>query len=368
MVNCLDYLVNLVYYCTVKTQKMANSDNKTNVRTIVIRIILVLALGAGAFFGVKKIIYELHHESTDNAQVEARLVPVLPRVAGYIKALYVEDYSTVKKDSLLAEIDDSELALQLEEMEADLNQAKTDIENARASLANARVSVGSAKANLTVAETRKAKASADLQRDQALYTDAAITKKQFDDSKANADILAQQYEVTKNEVTVAESKLAVLEAQLKKAEAQIAVKQARIDQQKLKLSYCKIYATSDGKIGRRNIDAGQFVQAGAPLFTIVNDQDFWIVANFKETQIKHMKIGDEVHVKFDAYPDMDVTGRIESFSDATGAKFSLLPPDNATGNFVKVTQRIPVKVVFADEAKIKDKLRAGMSVEVSVAY
>lgn len=310
----------------------------------------------------------MHHETTDNAQVEARFVPILPRVAGYIKTLHVEDYATVKKDSLLAEIDDSELALQLEEMEADLAQAETDIENARANIANTGASVTSAKSNLDVVLARKEKAQHDFERDQNLFKDGAITQKQFDDSKANLDIANKQYEVTKNDVSVAQSRTAVTTSTLKKAEAQIAVKKARIEQQKLKLSYTKIYSTSDGKIGRRNIDAGQFVQAGTPLFTIINDNEFWVVANFKETQLEHVKMGQEVEVKLDAFKDQPLKGKIVSISDATGAKFSLLPPDNATGNFVKVTQRVPVKIELEDMAKYKSMLRAGMSVEVSIAY
>lgn len=342
-------------------------SNQTT-KTLVTRGVLVVGLVVAAYFGYKKINFEMHHETTDNAQVEARFVPILPRVAGYIKALYVEDYANVKKDSLLAEIDDSELTLQLEEMEADLAQAETDIDNARANLNNTSVSVTSAKANLDVAQTRKDKAQHDFERDQALFKDGAITQKQFDDSKSNLDVATKQLEVSKNEVNVAQSRINVTEAGLKKAQAQIAVKKARIEQQKLKISYTKIYATADGKIGRRNIDAGQFVQAGTPLFTIINDKDFWVVANFKETQLNRIKVGDEVEVKIDAYKDQPLKGKIVSVSEATGAKFSLLPPDNATGNFVKVTQRIPVKIEIQDMDKYRSMLHAGMSVEVSVAY
>lgn len=347
---------------------MAEETTKTSPRTIVIRVILVIALCIGGYFGVKKIIYELHHETTDNAQVEAKLVPILPRVSGYIKALNVEDYSRVQKDSLLAEIDDSELQLQLQEMEADLAQAQTDIENAKASMANAEASLSSSKSNLDVAQTKKDKAQADFQRDQSLFNDGAITKKQFEDSKANLDVVNKQYETTKNDVNVSQTRLGVINAQLKKADAIIQVKKVAIEQQKLKLSYTKIYAPSTGKVGKRNVDVGQYVQAGSPLFTVVNDEDFWVVANYKETQIRHMKLGDPVEVSVDAYPDLVLKGKIISFSDATGAKFSLLPPDNASGNFVKVTQRIPVKIELENVAQYKDKLHAGMSVDAAVAY
>jgi membrane fusion protein (multidrug efflux system) len=368
MVNSLVYLVNLVYYCAVKFKVMAETNTTTTPKTIIIRVVLGLALLTAAYFGYQKVHYELHHETTDNAQVEARLVPILPRVAGYIKQLHVEDYSVVKKDSLLAEIDDSELQLQLEEMEADLAQAETDIDNARATLSNTGASVVSAKSNFDVSQTRLDKAQKDFERDQNLFKDGAITQKQFDDSKANLELATRQLQATKNDVGVAQSRTGITESQLKKAQAQIAVKKARIEQQKLKLSYTKIYATADGKIGRRNIDAGQFVQAGTPLFTIINDEQFWVVANFKETQLDHVKVGQEVEVKLDAYKKQPLKGKIVSISEATGAKFSLLPPDNATGNFVKVTQRIPVKIEIEDAAKYKDLMHAGMSVEVSIAY
>lgn len=341
---------------------------KMTTRTIIIRVIIGIGLLIGAYFGGKKIFYELHHETTDDAQIEAHLIPILPRVSGYIKKLYVEDYAVVKKDSLLAEIDDADLQLQLQEMEADLAQAETDVTNARASIENQQASISASKANLEVAQARLDKAQTDFKRDQGLFNDGAITKKQLDDTRSALDVANKQFTYAKNDVAVAQSKIAVLNSQLSRAQAQIAVRQAEIDQQKLKISYCKIYATSDGKIGKRNVDVGQYVQAGTPLFTIVDDSNYWAVANYKETQLEHLKVGAPVHIKLDAYPDKDIMGKIVSFSDATGAKFSLLPPDNATGNFVKVTQRVPVKITIDDEQKYKDILTAGMNIEASVAY
>ena len=144
------------------------------------------------------------------------------------------------------------------------------------------------------------------------------------------------------------------------------VRKARIDQQRLKISYCKVTATSNGKLGKRNIDEGQMVQAGTPFFTLVNDESFWIVANFKENQLKNIPVGKDVEIKVDGFPDLVINGKISSISDATGARFSLLPPDNATGNFVKVTQRIPIKIEILEPEKYKDLLRAGMSVVVAV--
>ena len=161
---------------------------KTSAKTIIVRVIILLVLCVVGYFGGKKVFYELHHESTDNAQIEATLVPILPRVSGYVKALYPQDYATVQKDSLLVEIDDADLQLQLQEMQADLAQAETDIGNAQASIVNANASLAETKSNLEVAESRKEKAHTDYTRDQSLFHDGAITKKQLDDSKTLLDI------------------------------------------------------------------------------------------------------------------------------------------------------------------------------------
>ena len=347
---------------------MAEEKEKTSPKTIVFRIILIGALVVGGYFGVKKIYYELHHESTDNAEIEARMVPILPRVSGYIKKLHVEDFAAVKKDSLLVEIDDAELQLQLSEMEADLAQAETDITNAHASITNTQASYESSKSNLDVAQSRKDKAQQDYQRDLNLFHDGAITKKQLDDSKSNQDVVEKQYTSAKNDVAVAQTKMAVINAQLKKAESTIQIKKVNIEQQKLKLTYTKIYAPCDGKVGKRNIDEGQFVQAGSPLFTVINNEDFWVVANYKETQVEHIALGRKVEIIMDAYPGIKMKGTVSSFSDATGARFSLLPPDNATGNFVKVTQRLPIRIEIDSAENYKNILRAGMSVYVSAPY
>ncbi len=156
------------------------------------------------------------------------------------------------------------------------------------------------------------------------------------------------------------------QAQISKALALVETRKAALDLAKLRLSYCNIYAPVKGRIGKRNLEVGQYVQPGQPLMIVVNGDKFWVVANFKETQLEKMKVGQEVSIKLDSYPDAEIKGKVSSFSLATGAKFSLLPPDNATGNFVKITQRVPVKIELDDESKYKDILKAGLSVEVDV--
>ena len=341
--------------------EQASKEKKSPVKII---LLIALFLVAG-YFGYKKINFLLTHETTDNAQVETQITPVLPRVAGYVKNIVVKDYDSVKTGQLVVELDDAELQTQLLEMEADYRQAEVDVINAKAALNNAIVTLRVNKGNIDLSRMRKKKSEDDLKRDQNLFTDQAITKKQLDDTRFNVETSAQQLENSKTDLTAAESRIAVLQAGVQKAAAGLDVKEAKIAQTKLKLTYTKIFAPQAGKIGKKNVSEGQYVQAGTPLFSIVNDSTYWVVANFKENQLKKLYPGKEVDIEIDAYPDMKIKGIIESLSEATGAKFSLLPPDNSSGNFVKVTQRVPVKIQIKDINRYRSLLRAGLSVFVS---
>ena len=291
-------------------------------------------------------------------------MPVLPRVSGYVKTIGIRDYDSVKKDQLVVELDDAELQAQLVEAEADLQQAKTEILNAEATLQNAISTLAVSKGNVTLADMRKKKSSDDQLRDQQLLADGAITRKQADDSKFMLESTEQQLAISKNEYTAAQSRIAILKANVQKANDAVKIKEAKIAQLQLKLSYTKIYAPLSGKIGKKNVSEGQFVQAGTPLFSVVNDSTFWIVANFKENQVESLTPGKKVEIRIDAFEDAKITGTIASLSEATGAKFALLPPDNSSGNFVKVTQRIPIKIWIDNIQQYHDMLRAGMSVYI----
>ncbi|MFL9484699.1 HlyD family secretion protein [Chitinophagaceae bacterium LWZ2-11] len=334
---------------------------KSPVRLIIIGLLIIV----GGYFGYKKLHYAITHETTDNAQIETQIQPVLPRVAGYVKTINVKDYDSVKAGELLVELDDAELQAQLEEMQADYDQSEVDIVNAKAALNNALVSLNVNKGNITISDIKSQKSLDDYNRDQKLYQAEAITKKQLDESKFQYETAVKTLENTKNDLGSAQSRIAVLQSAVTKAEAAMGVKKAKIDQEKLKISYTKVYAPASGKIGKKNVSEGQFVQAGTPLFSIVNDSTYWVIANFKENQLEHLTPGKQVDVEVDAYPDLKLTGTIQSVSDATGAKFSLLPPDNASGNFVKVTQRVPVKILINDVDKHRSILRAGLSVFIS---
>jgi len=346
----------------MENQELPVAKKKSPLRFVIIGIVLLVA----AIYAFKKISFALAHETTDNAQVEAQISPVLPRVAGYVKSIVVNDYDSVQTGQLLVELDDEELQTQLAQMEADYKVAETDIMNAKAGLNNAVVSLKGNKGVITLNDVKVQQAEDDYNRNKNLFADQAITKKQLDDSRYALQQASQQVNNSQSDLGTAQSRIAVLQSSIQKAEAQLAVKKAVIDQQKLKISYTKIYAPQAGKIGKRNITSGQFVQAGSPLFSIVNDSTYWIVANFKETQIKKFHPGQEADIELDAYPGLKIKGSIESVSDATGAKFSLLPPDNASGNFVKVTQRVPVKINISNINQYRTILRAGLSAYIVV--
>jgi membrane fusion protein, multidrug efflux system len=329
-------------------------------------IILGLVLLVAIFYGWKKISFAINHESTDNAQVETLLVPVLPRVSGYVKEIAVRDFDSVKTGQLVARLDDAEMQSMLTQMRADYASAEADLANAKASLNNAIVSLKVNRGSIELNNIRVEKAAKDYNRDKNLIAEQAITQRQLDDSKFGVESASKQLDNSRSDLAAAESRIGVLQALVKKSEAALESKKAQIDQQLLKLSYTSIFAPLGGKIGKKNISEGQYVQAGTPLFTIVNDTTYWIVANFKESQIRKLHPGMQVDIELDAYPKLEIRGRVETLSDATGARFALIPPDNASGNFVKVTQRIPVRINISETEKYRDILRAGLSANVSI--
>jgi membrane fusion protein, multidrug efflux system len=342
------------------------TPQKKSFKNYIPRIVLLLIVLGAAYYAYNKYKYNQTYETTENAQIETYTVPVVPRVGGYVNAVNMKDFEQVKKGQLLVDIDDSEQRLALVEMEAMYQQLLTDVENAKANIRNTDMTINAAESNLKTTALRKEKAQKDAERDAKLFSDNAVTKRQTEDSKSNLEVLNAQYDSQKQDWTASKSRIDVLNSNVHKAEAALAVQRAKIDQQKLRLTYSKIYATEDGKIGRKSVEPGQFIQPGQTLATIVQDSLYWIIANFKETQIRRLALGQEVKITLDAYPELELKGKIADFSDATGAKYALLPPDNASGNFVKVTQKIPVKITIEGVEKLRDKLRAGMSLEAEV--
>ncbi len=348
----------------VQTEKEITVKKKGGFKPIY--VILPVILIAGGIYGWGKIQHGINYESTDNAQIQSNATPVLSRIAGYIDSVAVSDYTNVQRGQLVVKLDDREAQLAVSQAQADIAQAQADLATARASLTTIGSSENVASANAAVFQTRLQKAQSDLQRDEALFADGAITKRQLDDSRANVVTARSQLVAGNSQTTQASSQNSTAAAQIQKANALIATKKAALEKAQLQLTYANVYAPASGKIGKTSLQVGQFLQPGQPLFTIVNNEQFWIIANFKETQLKNLKLGQPVEIKMDGYPDRKITGKITSFSEATGASTSLLPPDNASGNYIKVTQRVPVKIDFDNIAQVKDILKAGLSVNADV--
>ena len=306
-------------------------------RYVVFAVLVAFLIAGGVFLG-REIHFYAHHEETDDAQVEAHIDPVLARVPGYVATIRVDDNEKVNAGDLLLTIDPGDLT--------------TKVQTAEAALANAQAAVAVARANAKAAATARGKAESDWTRYAALRAKEEISKQQAEAAKAAAEASAAQADAA--------------ERQIAAAEAQVAQKRADLAQARLQLSYTTIASPATGIVSKKNVEVGQYVQPGQPLMAIVSEGAPWVVANFKETQLKKMRVGQPVEVQVDAYPQKTFHGRIDSISAATGAKFALLPPDNATGNFTKVVQRVPVKIVLTDPPDPQHPLRAGMSVNAIV--
>ena len=308
-------------------------------RRFVLLGVLGLAVLGGAVFGLRTIAFYRHHVETDDAQLEAHIAPVLPKVAGFVTAVRVRDNERVKTGQLLVRIDDRDY--------------RSRVETARGALANNEAAVAVARANAQAARTQSGRTATDLARYARLREKEEVPQQQYDAAKAAAE--------------AAEAQLDAAERAVQAAQAQVGQKRAELEYANLQLSYTNVTAPADGVVSRKNVEVGQYVQTGQPLLAIVSDGDVWVVANYKETQLKKLRVGQPVDVEVDAYPKTVFHGRVESFAAATGAKFALLPPDNATGNFTKVVQRVPVKIVLTDPPRADKPLRAGMSVTAIVS-
>ena len=354
-------------------------QHKTNKKFIFIFTMLVIV---GGTYGIYKYVHSQSHETTDDAQIEKNMNPIIPRVTGYITKVYIKDNDFVKKGDTLFTIDNNDYLVKLADAKAALlaaegnyAAAKADIASASANIAVSDANVQSAGGNIETAKIRLGRAVNDFERYNNLYKNHSITKQQFEQSlaaKQEAEsqlrILQQQQKASSYQKYVIVAKSNVSNKQTEVAAANVQRAQAMVDAAKLNLAYTIVTASVDGEVSKVGIQPGQLVQPGQSLFYIINSGEAWVIANFKETQVNKMVVGQKVTIKVDAYPDTKFEGTITSFSPATGARFSLLPPDNATGNFVKTIQRLPVKISLNannDSEKVK-LLRPGMNADVDV--
>jgi membrane fusion protein (multidrug efflux system) len=356
----------------------AAAKRKKNIRFASLFAFIIIA---GGSYGMIKYIHSQKHEETDDAQIEAKISPVIPRVSGYIKEVRVKDNQHVHQGDTLLILDDQDFLLKIEEARAALAMAQSNVQVANSGIpvTNANIVTADANVNTVAARIEAAKVNVwrtqqDFDRYANLIKDHSITQQQYEQALAARQSAQRQLEVLQAQKSSALKQTAAVSTQksvtsghIAAAKANILKSQAALESAELNLSYTVITAAVDGQISTVNLQPGQYLQAGQALFNIIPRDRKWVVANFKETQLTKMKLGQKVTITVDAYPNRELEGKVTSFSPLTGAKSSLLPADNASGNFVKVVQRLPVKIEFtkADDS-LFDKLRAGMNVFVDV--
>lgn len=362
----------------MEAQNAATPEKKTNKKFMFI-LIAVVVLGGG--FGIIKYIHSLHNVDTDDAQLNANISPVIPRIQGFVAEVKVKDNQMVKKGDTLVVLDNREMVNKVLQAEAALENAKSSMsvsqsnaQAANASASSSMANVQTAEASIEAAKVNLWRATQDFDRYANLIKDHSITQQQYDEASAVKQRAERQLKVLQEQKNAAASQANAVRAQSVATGQQTAVANALIKQReadlaiaKLNLSYTVITAQADGRVSTINLQPGQTVQAGQQLFSIVVDETVWVIANFKETQMTKMKEGNTATIKVDAFPGHEFEGKVESMSPATGSRFALLPPDNASGNFVKVVQRLPVKITLnSNDDKLLKSLKPGMNVIVEV--
>lgn len=374
-------------------------------------LVLILLI-IGVAYGVKLYYFYLNHETTDNAQVEGRIITISPRTAGVVERVLVDVNQRVKADQLLVQLNTKPLAIEVDQAKAavevikaklasarlsvPLEQNRTDakITEARAQAEAMRKSLATAQAELARIEketlgykAQMEKAELDRKRLEQLQAKGVIPQQQLDAAISDYNVARSNYEASLASQRVAAAKIESLKNQIKQTEAQIVLAQtghtetemkgqevksleaelaqaeANLAAALLRFSYTEIRAPVDGIIGKRSVEVGERVNVGQPIMALIPDE-VWIVANLKETQLEYVRVGQPVEFTVDTYPGKVFKGKVESISPATGAKFSLLPPDNATGNFTKVVQRVPVRITIEGDPEYP--IRPGMSVFVTI--
>ncbi len=309
-------------------------------------------------------------EFTDNAQVKQQIVPISSRVQGFVKKIYFDEYQRVKKGDTLVVIEDVEYRYRVAQAEADFRNAIVGKKAMGTTILTTQSNIGVTESGIEESLVRLKNTEKEYNRHKTLLAQKSVTQQQFDAVSANYEAAKARYEqlqrqrnstsLVKNEQTM----------RLSQNDAGIKVAEAALELARLNLSYTVILAPCDGAPGRKNIEEGQLIQSGQVLLDMVNETEKWIIANYKETQTANIKEGQSVDIRVDAIPDVTFMGTVQSISSATGASYSLFPQDNSAGNFIKVQQRIPVRIEFSKENKVADmeKLRSGMNVECEVKY
>jgi membrane fusion protein (multidrug efflux system) len=324
------------------------------------------------FWAFQKWSYGRWHETTDNAQVDGHIVPVLAKVGGYVKTVSVNENDHVTAGKLLVQLDDADYRVRLQQAQADLaaaeatgggggfsGQAQSQVQSATGQRAALDAQIGAARANAN-------KADLDLARARELADKQIISKQQLDAAQAMAAVAHANLIAAERQAAAAGGTVNTAEAGVRVANARTLAARANAENSQLQLDYTHITAPASGEVSRKQVEVGQLVAAGQPLMSIVADTGVWVTANFKETQLATIRPGQPVEFEIDAYGGCVGEGKVASVSGATGAKFALLPPDNATGNFTKVVQRVPVRIAVTKPCAGNLPLRPGLSAVVHI--
>lgn len=332
---------------------------------IIAGLIVLVALGAGA-----RMWYRSHYfVETENAYVAGHVHPVSARIAGVVTKVFIDDNQIVKEGDVIAELDPFDQRVKTEQIAAQIASAEQQVLQADAQIAQVKAQASAAQAQVAQADAQLLRTKQDAERFGQLYTSQmkAVSKAELDAANAARSGAVADLAARRDSVVAAKAQIGAAQAARDVAKAQVDVLRVQLKDAEQQLQYNKILAPVAGRIGKRNVETGMRVQPGQQLTAIVQD-NVWVTANFKETQLADLRPGQSVHVSVDAMPDKKLVGTVDSFAPASGAQFALLPADNATGNFTKIVQRVPVKIVFQpqDIKAMNGRLVPGMSVIAEV--
>ncbi|MFH6986737.1 HlyD family secretion protein [Flavobacterium collinsii] len=343
--------------------KIKNETRANKSFHIIITIIACLLVVSGVILGIWFYVFSQNHEETNDAQVEQYVTPIMSRITGYVQDVRFEENQFVHKGDTLVVIDNREYKSKLNVALADVQSAKQSSVVAQKNVATTASSTAIGESQLEVAKTNLWKTKLEYDRYKALVKEEAATSQQLEKVKADYESAQAHFQEMRERIQSSNLSTSQAQANVPTTQTVVESKQAVADNAALFLSYTVITAPYDGWVGKRILQPGQMVKEGQSLLSIVSKEK-WITANFKETQLQYLTVGQEVQIKADALKDKEFTGIVKSLSPASGARFSLLPPDNATGNFVKIEQRIPVRIQLKETDKQADFLRAGMNITV----
>ena len=331
-------------------------------------VVLLIAGGLAVLFATQwdRWVGDATRQVTDDAYVHGDVTPLSAQVEGYVRKVAVDDFQRVKTGDLLVEIDDRDYTAKVAQAEADLLGAQAAIENIKARKAAQKAVVVQAEDTVTGTQADVQRARLEAERQRKLLATTFGTEQRVEQTDADAKRFAATLASNQAALESQRSQLAVLDTQELQLRAEVKAKQAALDLAKINLGYTTISAPVGGEVSERNVYAGQYVHSGSQVITIVPLDNVWVVANYKETQLTHVAIGQQGEIRVDTFPGVVIKATVDSIAPASGAQFSLLPPDNATGNFTKVVQRIPVKLKIGADNPLAGHLLPGMSVVATI--